>query len=177
MNEQLRTNECQWSTVIAAVMNRIWMNLNKVYKLEHYGARNVRLADVKQSTNSLPPMQEPFLPPTPPPPPLKGTVASDQVSGCTANEGLVRIQYKCLVPIYVFPEMKLLFPNRIIMFCLPVPTLINLWEIYIYPGSVCLFCCRKIYGPILGIYNHSQTRDKWMLKLGLRPRNSQKRNI
>jgi hypothetical protein len=25
----------------------------------------------------------------------------------TANEGLVKIQYKCLVPIYVFPEMKL----------------------------------------------------------------------
>jgi hypothetical protein len=25
----------------------------------------------------------------------------------TANEGLVRIQYKCLVPIYIFPEMKL----------------------------------------------------------------------
>jgi hypothetical protein len=33
----------------------------------------------------------------------------------TANEGPVRIQYKCLVPIYVFPE----FQNRIIMFCLP----------------------------------------------------------
>jgi hypothetical protein len=29
------------------------------------------------------------------------------VAACTANEGLVRIQYKCLVPIYVFPEMKL----------------------------------------------------------------------
>ncbi len=26
---------------------------------------------------------------------------------CTAYEGLVRIQYKCRVPIYVFPEMKL----------------------------------------------------------------------
>ncbi len=26
---------------------------------------------------------------------------------CTANEGLVRIRYKCLVPIYVFPEGKL----------------------------------------------------------------------
>jgi hypothetical protein len=26
---------------------------------------------------------------------------------CTANEGPVRIQYKCLVPIYVFLEMKL----------------------------------------------------------------------
>jgi hypothetical protein len=25
----------------------------------------------------------------------------------TANEGPVRIQYQCLVPIYVFPEMKL----------------------------------------------------------------------
>jgi hypothetical protein len=25
----------------------------------------------------------------------------------TANEGLVIIQYKCLVPIYVFPEMKM----------------------------------------------------------------------
>jgi len=25
----------------------------------------------------------------------------------TANEGLVRIQYKCLIPIYVFPEIKL----------------------------------------------------------------------
>jgi hypothetical protein len=29
-----------------------------------------------------------------------------------ANEGPVRIQYKCLVPIYVFPEMKLLFPKH-----------------------------------------------------------------
>ena len=28
----------------------------------------------------------------------------------TANEGPVRIQYKCLVPIYVFPEMKLCRP-------------------------------------------------------------------
>jgi hypothetical protein len=26
---------------------------------------------------------------------------------CTANEGLARNQYKCLVPIYVFPKMKL----------------------------------------------------------------------
>jgi hypothetical protein len=30
----------------------------------------------------------------------------------TANEGPVRIQYKCLVSIYVFPEMKLLFPKQ-----------------------------------------------------------------
>ncbi len=30
----------------------------------------------------------------------------------TAKEGLVRIQYKCLVPFYVLPEMKLLFPKQ-----------------------------------------------------------------
>jgi hypothetical protein len=30
----------------------------------------------------------------------------------TANQGSVRIQYKCLVPIYVFPEMKLLVPKQ-----------------------------------------------------------------
>ena len=29
---------------------------------------------------------------------------------CTANEGMVRIQYKWLVPIYVFPPMKLCSP-------------------------------------------------------------------
>jgi hypothetical protein len=29
----------------------------------------------------------------------------------TANEGPLRIQYKCLVPIYVFPEMKLRGPE------------------------------------------------------------------
>jgi hypothetical protein len=34
------------------------------------------------------------------------------LSGCNANDGPVRIQYKCLVPIYVFPEMKLLFPKQ-----------------------------------------------------------------
>jgi hypothetical protein len=66
------------------------------------------------------------------------------------------------------------FQNRILMFCLPVPTLIYLWEIYIFPGSVCLFCCREIFGPILGIYK--LLTDTWMWKLGLRPRNSQKRN-
>ncbi len=67
-----------------------------------------------------------------------------------------------------------LFPNRIIMFCLPIPTLLYLWEIYIFPGSVWLFCCSQIGGLILGI-NKSLT-DTWMWKLGLRPCNSHKRN-
>jgi hypothetical protein len=86
----------------------------------------------------------------------------------------MRIQYICLIPIYVLPEMKLLFPrqNYNTVFCLPVPTLIYLWEIYIFPGSVCLFCLQEICGPILGIYK--LLTDTWMWKLGLRPCNSQK---
>jgi hypothetical protein len=64
------------------------------------------------------------------------------------------------------------FQNRMIMFCLPIPTEINLWEIYIFPGLVCLFCCMEICGQILGIYK--SLTDTWMWKLGLRPRNSQK---
>jgi hypothetical protein len=32
--------------------------------------------------------------------------------GTHANEGPVRIQYKCLVAIYVFPAMKLIFPKQ-----------------------------------------------------------------
>ncbi len=51
-----------------------------------------------------------------------------------------------------------------------VPTLIYLWGIYIFPGSVCLFCCREICGPILGIYK--LLTDTWMWKLGPRPRNT-----
>jgi hypothetical protein len=41
----------------------------------------------------------------------------------------------------IFPEKELrgLSPN------------FHINEIYIFPPSVCLFCCRKICGPILGI--------------------------
>jgi|LakMenE18May11ns_1017448.scaffolds.fasta_scaffold9586978_1 hypothetical protein len=52
----------------------------------------------------------------------------------------------------------------------PIPTLMFLWAIYLFPQSVCLFCCRKIGGPILGIYR--SLTDTWMWKLGLRPHNS-----
>jgi hypothetical protein len=78
----------------------------------------------------------------------------------TANEGPVRIQYKCLVFIYVFPKIKLLFSKRIVMFCLQDITLIYLWEIYIFPGLVCIFCCRELCGLILGIYK--SLPDAWM---------------
>ncbi len=77
------------------------------------------------------------------------------------------------IPIYETVQPHY-FQNRIIMFCLPVTTLIYLWEIYIFPGSVCLFCCSHICGRILGIYK--SLTDTWMRKLGLRLRNSQNRN-
>ncbi len=97
---------------------------------------------------------------------------------CTASKWPVRIQYKCLVPIYVLiPEIKCaaslfskqnqndLSPNSY--------TLLYLWELYIFPGSVCLFCSSQICGPILGLYK--SVTYTWMWKLGLRPLNSQKR--
>jgi hypothetical protein len=34
----------------------------------------------------------------------------------------------------------------------PISTFVCLWAIHILPQSICLFCCRKICGPILGIY-------------------------
>ncbi len=64
------------------------------------------------------------------------------------------------------------FQNRIIMFCLLISTLIYQWEIYIFPGSVCLFCCSQICGLILGKYK--SLTGTWMWKLRLRPRNSRK---
>ncbi len=71
----------------------------------------------------------------------------------TANEGPARIQCKCMVPIYVFPEMELLFPKQNYNVLAPtVPILIYLWDIYIVPGSVCLSCCRGRCELILGLY-------------------------
>jgi hypothetical protein len=46
-------------------------------------------------------------------------------SVCTAKEGPVRIQYKCLA-IYVFPEMKMFFPKQNYNVCLTAPALIYL---------------------------------------------------
>jgi hypothetical protein len=52
----------------------------------------------------------------------------------------------------------------------PIPTFLFLWVIYIFLWSVCLFCCRKIGGPNVGIYK--SLTDTWMWILGLRRRNS-----
>jgi hypothetical protein len=51
------------------------------------------------------------------------------------------------------------FPEKKLRVSVPISTFICLWAIYIFPQLVCLFCCRKICGPILGIYNRSQTLE------------------
>ena len=52
------------------------------------------------------------------------------------------------------------FQNIIRMFCLLVYTLIYLWEIYIFAGLVCLFCCSQICSrPILGLYKSLKTHE------------------
>ncbi len=43
-----------------------------------------------------------------------------------------------LFPLMYSQKWNCCFLNRIIMICRPVPTLIYLWEIYIFPGSVSL---------------------------------------
>jgi len=48
---------------------------------------------------------------------------------------------------------------------------ICLWAIYIFPRSICLVCWRKYVDRSC----EKSLTDTWMLNLGLRPRNSQKR--
>ncbi len=74
---------------------------------------------------------------------------------CTANEGPVRIQYKCLVPIYVLPEMNLLFPKQNYNVLSPSSYAhISMRDLYISriglpPLPILL---QEICGLILGIY-------------------------
>ncbi len=78
---------------------------------------------------------------------------------------------------FLFPKQ-----NYCIMFCLPVPVFLHSYcisvrDLYI-SRTVCLFWCSQICGSILGIYCilYKSLTDTWLWKLGLRPRNSQKRN-
>ncbi len=52
----------------------------------------------------------------------------------------------------------------------PIPTFMFLWAIYTFPWFVCLFCFRKIDGPIVGIYKLLTEALIW--KLELRPHSS-----
>jgi hypothetical protein len=92
----------------------------------------------------------------------------------TANEGPVRIPYKCLVPIYVFPEIKLLFLKQNYNVLSPRSfTYISVRDLYISRIGLPILL-QETSGPILGIYK--SLTDTLMRKSGLRPHNSQKRN-
>ncbi len=43
----------------------------------------------------------------------------------------------------------------------PISTFIRLWEIYIFPRSVCLFCWRKYVDRSWDYINRSQTHECW----------------
>jgi hypothetical protein len=91
-----------------------------------------------------------------------GKLDSVQYTACTArtaSEGPVKIHHNCLSPIYDSQKWNCYFQNIIIMFCLPVLTLIHLWEIYIFQGSVCLFCCWEYVDQSWEYINHSQTHE------------------
>ncbi len=61
----------------------------------------------------------------------------------------------------IFPEMKLCALSPISCIQLYV-------SFFVFPWSVCLFCSRKIGGPIVGIYK--SLTETWMWKLELRLR-------
>ncbi len=86
---------------------------------------------------------------------LLPAVLLDKIT-CTANEGPVRIQYKCLVPIYFFPEIKLLFPKQNYNVLSPSSyTHISVRDLYISRKGLAAYsaaACREICGLILGKY-------------------------
>jgi hypothetical protein len=91
----------------------------------------------------------------------------------TANEGPVRIQFKCLVPIYVFPVMKLLFPKQKYTVLSPNSyTHISVRDLYIsWIGLPILLQGNMWTDPGIILIDH-----RHMNFLELRPRNSQKKN-
>ncbi len=73
----------------------------------------------------------------------------------TAKERPVRIQYKCLVPIYVFSEMELLFPKQNYnILSHSLFTRISVRDLYISMISLPILLQGNMWsrGPILGIY-------------------------
>ncbi len=70
--------------------------------------------------------------------PIKGIIKRDHnllLYHALQMKPPVRIQYKCLVSHLCIPRKEtIIFQKRIIMFYLPVPTLINLCEIFMFPG-------------------------------------------
>ncbi len=95
----------------------------------------------------------------------------DSTLSNTANEGPVRIQYKCLVPIHVFPKMKQLVPKQYYNVMSPRScTHISVRDLYISRiGLPILLQEKTVCGRSWEYINRSRTHKLWKLF------NSQKR--
>ncbi len=92
-----------------------------------------------------------------PPSPASGRRGAGQYTFFTFSALQMKGQWESNINVwfsYMFSQKSnfaaSLFKNRIIMLSLLIH--IYLWEIYIFPGWVCLFCCSPELGPILRIY-------------------------
>jgi hypothetical protein len=54
---------------------------------------------------------------------------------------------------------KQIFPENQLHSHSPISTFMCLWAIYIFPRSICLFCCRKYVDRSWEYLNRSQTRE------------------
>ncbi len=71
-------------------------------------------------------------------------LSSGSNSGHLANHPHWRKKYRN--PKQIFPEKGNCAAT------VPISASVCLWVIYKFPRSICLFCCRKICGPILEIF-------------------------
>ncbi len=78
----------------------------------------------------------------------------------TANEGPVKIQYKCMIPIYAFTEMKLLFPKQNYNVLSPSSyTYISVRDLYISRIGLHIQLQGIMWTDPGNILNHSQTHE------------------
>ncbi len=92
---------------------------------------------------------------------VQSHVTMQQGANNTANEGPARIQYKCLVPIYVFPEIKLLFRKQNYnVLSLNSYTHTSVRDLHIYIARIGLSILRQKYVDRSWEHiNHSQTHE------------------
>ena len=75
------------------------------------------------------------------------------------STGFYDLCYLLLI-VCTFPKIQFMYSqkqNCVVSF--PIPTFMYLWVIYIFPGSICLFCCSKIGVLFVGIYK--SLKDTW----------------
>ncbi len=79
--------------------------------------------------------------------------------------GCITMIHRAGLRIYTVSKIRFMYSQKWNCAALyPIPTFKYLWVIYIFSGSVCLFGCRKIGRPILGIYKSLKECGNWETK-------------